>query len=181
MRVRGVLAASAVAALAASASMLAAAAPASADQIWYQSISRASASAACPNSSQADLDAGWSPWSSSWEQWSNGGKCGYVCSRSITWAYDEPAQVGACTEIDPAEFVFLAPSGFFPGGMNIYDDALCASFVGTAENELGFAFTVGGQLAADAICAAGNPTVDPAPPAYELVTHVYVCGAEPPR
>ena len=181
MRVRGVLAASAVAALAASASMIAAAAPASANQVWYQSISRASATAACPSSSQADLDAGWSPWASSWEQWSNNGKGGYVCSRSITWAYDEPAPEGVCTEIDPGEFIRLDPSGFFPGGTSLYGDALCTRFLSIAESELGFAFTVGGQSAADAICAAHNPTVDPAPPAYEFVTHVYLCGAEPPR
>ena len=180
MRIRGVLATSAVAALAASASMLAAAAPASANQVWYQSISRASATAACPSSSQADLDAGWSPWASSWEQWNNSGKGGYVCSRAITWAYDEPESVGVCTEIYPDIFVLLDPSGFIPWGANFYADELCSSVTSQSQNILGNAFTDQGQSAADAICAAGHPTLDPAPSADLYYSGLYLCVQLPP-
>ena len=175
MRIRGILAAAAVASLIVLASMLAAAAPASANQVWYQSISRGSENAACPSLSQADVDAGWSPWASSWEQWSNSGKGGYVCSRSITWAYDEPAPVVTCTLIFEGQYVLLDPSGFFPDGTIVYGDELCSNAIDTANSELGFAFTDAGQSAADAICTAASPALDPAPYAYPVAGSLYIC------
>jgi len=64
------------------------ASPAVANKVWYQSVGRASATAACEKSSSTDLAAGWTQWAPSWEQWVNGGKGGFVCNRQITWAYD---------------------------------------------------------------------------------------------
>ena len=62
--------------------------PATADQIWYQSVGRASETAACEKSTATDLAVGWTDWAPSWEQWVNGGKGGFVCNRQITWAFD---------------------------------------------------------------------------------------------
>ena len=61
---------------------------AAADQIWYQSLGRSSAAAACEKSTSSDLAAGWTQWAPSWEQWANNSKGGFVCSRQITWLYD---------------------------------------------------------------------------------------------
>ena len=66
------------------------ASPAVADQIWYQSVGRASATAACQASTATELAAGWTQWGPSWAKWVNGGKGGSVCNRHITWAYDTP-------------------------------------------------------------------------------------------
>jgi len=66
------------------------ASPAVANKIWYQSVGRASETAACEKSTVAELAAGWTQWAPSWEQWVNGGKGGFVCNRHITWAYDTP-------------------------------------------------------------------------------------------
>jgi hypothetical protein len=64
------------------------ASPAAADQMWYQSVGRASATVACEKSTTTELAAGWTIWVPSWGQWVNGGKGGFVCNRHITWAYD---------------------------------------------------------------------------------------------
>jgi hypothetical protein len=64
------------------------ASPAVADQIWYQSVGRASATAACEKSTTTELAAGWTDWAPSWAKWVNGGNGGFVCNRHITWAFD---------------------------------------------------------------------------------------------
>jgi hypothetical protein len=64
------------------------ASPAAADQIWYQSVGRASATAACEKSTTTELAAGWTDWAPSWDTWVNGGNGGFVCNRHITWAFD---------------------------------------------------------------------------------------------
>lgn len=90
---------------------------ASADQIWFQSVGRASADAPCEESPAADLIAGWTPWAPSWEDWANGGTGGFVCSRQITWAYDTapPGPVGRTSpfgEIGPGGgLIFLRAGG----------------------------------------------------------------------
>lgn len=68
--------------------VLAVAPTASADQTWYQSVDRPSASAPCPVASTEDSAAGWSPWVASWEEWPNTGHGGFVCTRSVTWAHE---------------------------------------------------------------------------------------------
>ena len=89
------------------------AAPAvSADQIWYQSVGRASSTATCQDSSAADLASGWTAWRGSYEQWMNGGEGGFTCTRDITWAKSAGASsvttVG-CQQIETG-----------PGGMDIW-------------------------------------------------------------
>ena len=66
--------------------LVAAAGSASADEVWYQSVGRASAEAQCPVSTGIELEAGWTQWSPSWAQWGNQGKGSFVCDRQITWA-----------------------------------------------------------------------------------------------
>jgi hypothetical protein len=152
---------------------LAGASSAAADQVWHQSVSRASAATACSTSSADELAAGWwSQWAPSWEQWANGGKGGFTCARSITWAFDSPADaptdatvlVGVCmlleeaTDSDPDLFVLVDPSGFIPDGAPYFDNENCAppesDFLGLP---YGAAVTSGGEAAAIAICRAGNP------------------------
>ena len=70
--------------------LVAVAGSASADEVWYQSVGRASAEAPCPVSTGTELEAGWTQWSPSWAQWGNQGKGGFVCDRQITWAYNYP-------------------------------------------------------------------------------------------
>jgi hypothetical protein len=70
--------------------LVAVAGSASADEVWYQSVGRASAEAPCPVSTGTELAAGWTQWSPSWAQWGNQGKGGFVCDRQITWAYNYP-------------------------------------------------------------------------------------------
>ena len=86
---------------------------ASADQVWHQSVGRASADAACDASSVADLAAGWSQWAPSWEQWANAGAGGFVCSRQITWARDSAPAVATSPfgEIGPGGGLIFLRSG----------------------------------------------------------------------
>lgn len=71
--------------------LVAVAGSASADEVWYQSVGRASAEAPCPVSTGTELEAGWTQWSPSWAQWGNQGRGGFVCDRQITWAYSPTA------------------------------------------------------------------------------------------
>lgn len=96
---------------------------ASADQVWYQSVGRASVDTPCEPSSDADIVTGWSPWAPSWEQWANGGSGGFVCSRQITWARDE-APAGASGRTSP--FGEIGPGGgliFLRSGGRTYEMA----------------------------------------------------------
>ena len=65
---------------------------ATADSVWVQSYERTSQTQACAaQPGETPWQASWgtnSSWSPSWEQWANGGKGGWVCTRSITWARD---------------------------------------------------------------------------------------------
>jgi hypothetical protein len=95
MRMRRLAAGTAASILIAAGLAMAGVAPASADQVWHQSVGRPSADAPCPTSDAADLEAGWSAWTGSWEQWANDGTGGWTCSRSITWAKDSPPPAAA--------------------------------------------------------------------------------------
>ncbi len=61
-----------------------------ADSVWYQSYGRASQTEACTAQvGETPWQASWgadSSWYPTWEQWANGGKGGWTCGRSITWA-----------------------------------------------------------------------------------------------
>ena len=61
-------------------------APASADEVWHQSVGRSGPTAACPTTSEAELVQGWTQWTGSWAHWVNNGGGGYVCNRSLVWA-----------------------------------------------------------------------------------------------
>ena len=81
---------------------------ASADEVWYQSVGRASAEAPCPVSTGDELEAGWTQWGSSWAQWGNQGRGGFVCDRQITWAISPPfpgCQLAYDESISGAPFV----------------------------------------------------------------------------
>jgi len=71
------------------------ASPAAADQIWYQSVGRASETAACEKSTVAELAAGWTQWAPSWAKWGNGGNGGFVCDRSGSSSLTCAAGAGA--------------------------------------------------------------------------------------
>jgi len=70
--------------------VLAGASTASADSTQVQSYQRASQEQACSaQPGETPWQANWgsdSSWKPSWEQWANGGKGGWTCTRSITWA-----------------------------------------------------------------------------------------------
>jgi hypothetical protein len=72
------------------AGMLLGARVAAADSVWVQSYQRASSAEACvAQPGETPWQAAWgsdSSWSPSWEMWANGGKGGWTCTRSITWA-----------------------------------------------------------------------------------------------
>ena len=94
---------------------------ATADSVWVQSYERSSQAEVCtaqpgetPWQDSWGTDSSWAP---SWEQWANGGKGGWTCTRSITWA-STPAASGpsgrtyALGEIGPGGgLVFLISGG----------------------------------------------------------------------
>jgi hypothetical protein len=106
----------ALSALVSVAAMLMGARIASADEVWFQSYQRGSASEACvaqqgetPWQDSWGTNPGWSP---SWEQWANNGQGGWVCSRSITWARDSAARIYNLGDIGPGGgLVFLISGG----------------------------------------------------------------------
>ena len=61
---------------------------ASASSTWVQQVGRTSADAPCDIPAVEGDAAGWSDWTRTWAQWPHGGDGGWVCSRSITWAFD---------------------------------------------------------------------------------------------
>jgi hypothetical protein len=78
-----------------SAGVLAGGGAAQADQVWYQGYERTSSTEACPaQPGETPWQASWGPdasWHPSWEMWANGGRGGWTCWRSITWARDQVA------------------------------------------------------------------------------------------
>ncbi len=67
----------------------------SVDQVWYQSVGRASADAPCQKSSTTELAAGWTQWGRSWAKWVNKNTGGFVCDRQITWAFGSGSSSGS--------------------------------------------------------------------------------------
>jgi len=70
---------------------------ATADSVWVQSYERSSQAEVCTaQPGETPWQESWgsdSSWTPSWEQWANGGKGGWTCTRSITWA-STPAASG---------------------------------------------------------------------------------------
>jgi hypothetical protein len=122
---------------------IAVAAPASANQVWIQQVQRAGADAPCDIPAVAGEPAGWSNWASSWAQWPNDGKGGWVCTRSITWAKDTPPAGSAggggmavpsglgCVEYGSGVYANFDGNWFIPAGSTVYEFSDCTGFLAT--------------------------------------------------
>lgn len=100
--------------------------PAAADQTWTQSFERPSATAPCvAPADETPWQEGWTgtdrSWTPTWEQWPNGGRGGWTCTRSITWAKDTPP---------PAPPQSEASSGYPSAGCVRYNAAEYLNFDG---------------------------------------------------
>jgi hypothetical protein len=164
---------------------LATSAPATADQVWLQSVGRHSVDVTCPTSTEADLAAGWSAWGASWEQWPNGGKGGYVCTRSITWAHDTQTQVhvGAGCVLYDADvmdtsdgYVDFGTGWSLPAGTLEYiDDPTCSGEPpGGVSTGLDIVYAPPG-VDADALCADAFPGTQAVAPFWDPDPFVYHC------
>ena len=141
------------------------AAPAvSADEIWYQSVGRASATATCQDSSSTDLATGWTVWRPIWEQWMNRGACGFTCSRALTWAKSSPASGGgggggvvACKQIRSTPSALYVTNFALDSlralGSTQYSNSSCSTTSGTTASDLIYASSSG---SAATICTAFN-------------------------
>ena len=139
--------------------LVAVAGPASADEVWYQSVGRVSAEAPCPVSTGTELEAGWTQWGPSWAQWGNQGGGGFVCDRQITWAitptsawpgcqfaYDESYDGGP---FEPTYFQF-GTRLLIPGAeLNGFDNPDCSGVPFGAGGDVVFASS---QERAQALC-----------------------------
>ena len=153
--------------------------PAHADQIWYQSVQRSSASSTCEVSSVIDIAQGWNNWSGSWEQWANGGRGGWTCTRNVTWArssIESPTSSGAgCVLVDTGGGGIYADFGgqfFWVAGGQAFRNSSCTVLSSVIiTSDLAFATSL---LAADPICEAqfgrGIYAQD-----QGYATNVYVC------
>lgn len=130
-----------------------AASPASADQVWIQSIGRASADAVCPDSDPADLARGWSKWAPTWEKWMNDGAGGWTCTRSIVWAKaTPPPSLLDCVQVINIAWFDFTGTNWLPEGTQGYTDATCTTLTGVY---MGAVFVVAdSQPAAQTICDA---------------------------
>ena len=106
---------------------------AAADSIQVQSYQRAGQSAACTAlPGETPWLAAWgedSSWHPTWEQWANGGKGGWTCTRSITWAFftpdTEPTHPSAgCIERGFGQYVNFQ-GGWYLAAATAYEDASC--------------------------------------------------------
>ena len=151
----------------------------SADEVWYQSVGRASATATCQDSTSSELATGWTVWRPIWEQWMNRGAGGFTCSRALTWAKSSTAGGGgggvvACKQIrSSGGALYVANFGvdtLRALGSTQYSNSGCTATSGTTVIDLIYASTAG---TATTICTALNNT-------YSIVlvtglTDVYSC------
>lgn len=154
--------------------------PAQADQIWYQSVQRNSASSTCEASSVIDIAQGWNNWSGSWEQWANGGRGGWTCTRNVTWARDSiesPTSSGAgCVLVDTRGSGIYADFGgqfFWAAGGQAFRNSSCTIFSSDPiPSDLAYATS---PSAADPICEAQFGGGFYAQPQSWTGTNIYVC------
>jgi len=147
----------------------------SADQIWYQSVGRASSTATCQDSTAAELASGWTAWRGSWEQWANDGKGGFTCTRDITWAKSAGASsvttVG-CQQIDTGGiWANFGTSIALPIGSETYSDAGCRTSRGGINNTTNILVYTTSQPVAQAQCSRGDAATTGAP----LPADIYIC------
>lgn len=132
MRVRKLMVSAMAAVTVAAGLVMAGASPASADQVWNQSVGRASADAPCPTNTPAETAAGWSKWAPSYAKWANDGKGGFVCDRSITWAKDSPPPSSTpaaklCVQGNSGQYLdFTTSSAIAPFALFAYADETCS-------------------------------------------------------
>lgn len=154
MRLRRIVAFTGAAALVATAGLVAAPS-ASANQIWHQAVAVPSASSPCPTTTPAEAQAGWSAWKSSWDQWPNGGKGGFVCNRSITWAYEGdgagPSGPGCVHALTSYWFDFRGADHLGAPVTN-YTDGTCTTQASPGFTGWNVVYTTGGLDAAKALC-----------------------------
>ena len=130
---------------------------ASAGQIWYQSVGRTSQNSPCQTSNVIDIATGWTNWAGSYEQWPNGGRGGWTCTRSLLWANDSPiVQIvtGAGCVLANQQLGTYANFGngsFLASSAPAYSNSSCTSTNSFYIPELVYATT---YAAADAICRA---------------------------
>lgn len=125
--------------------MLESASPAAADEVWHQSVGRASAEAPCPASTEAEIGLGWSDWGPSWARWANGGSGGWVCDRSNAWAQGSPTPTSTCVQVSATYWVDFGDGVFLDQRtLTVYVESSCA---GSGDGSVGFEFSF--VLAAD--------------------------------
>ena len=166
------------AALAVVAAGLLTAPTASAGQIWYQSVGRISQNSPCQASNVIDIATGWTNWTGSYEQWPNGGRGGWTCTRSLLWANDSPIiqiVTGAgCVLADTqaGSYANFGNQNFLAGSAPSYSDAACTTTNAFYIPELVYGTTL---AAADAVCAANVPGRNNAASQPWSAPNVYVC------
>ena len=160
---------------------LIAAPAASADSVWFQSVARASASAACPDDSfgtpwQSNWDPAQRSWRPSWAQWPNGGTGGFTCDRQITWAKSGSVYpVGYCQGASSRYYQFnggWSVSGLVSDPIRFYSDSSCTSAITIGAYD--FVVYAPAGYAPDVLCReafgiAGAPTA--------LGGDVFLCGS----
>ena len=152
--------------------LVAGAGSASANKVWNQSIGKASAAAPCPTSTISELAAGWSQWSSSWAQWPNQGRGGFVCNREITWEIT-PAGSGefvtaGCVPLFGGFYLDFSGGNVLPIGSYSYNEG-CTVAGGTPSNVIVVYAANPGDAAV--LCA---PDAAVSPSGWN--PNVYVCG-----
>jgi hypothetical protein len=132
------------------------ASPASADQVWHQSVARAHADAPCPTNTPEESAAGWTEWAPSHATWANDGKGGFVCDRAITWAKDSAAApYYGCLLVQTSVYVQFGSSDALPAGAPGFTDATCTTPLGRDST---LALVVADDItAAQVLCTAVAP------------------------
>lgn len=130
---------------------LAGASSASADEVWFQSIGRASADAKCAPSSAEDLEAGWTEWAPSWAEWANNGSGGWTCDRQITWALSGGWSPVCASYLSGVESILFTDGPAWPTGSLKYSGADCSVPASSPTNVNGV-YAPEGQAQAEALC-----------------------------
>jgi len=158
---------------------LVAAPAASADSIWVQSYQRASQADLCPHltdetqwQSQWGTDSSWHP---AYEQWANGGKGGWTCTRSITWAHDS-ASAGTyigCVHAGDSPYTAYVEFGsqpFLAAGARLFRDSSCNNAIVNVSTLVAFVYAPDSTIAGEvcAFASLGNR-------AYSFAPSLWTC------
>jgi hypothetical protein len=146
--------------------------------VWFQSIGRASETAACPDHSfgtpwQSDWNPSEQSWRPTYSQWMNGGAGGWTCDRQITWAQTARAYPSAgCVNVnyivpgegsDPditVDFWVDFGGGWFVADADTFDFSTCAG--STYDTGYYAVYAPSGWGAAD-LCQQAFPTFNNSP------------------